>query len=129
MKLLALVLSFALLAGCAYSASSHLIVGQVRPAIQPSQVKIYTTQPERYEEIAIVDASSQGSFSFTEQSRLDAALKLIKEEAAMLGANGLLLGQVNNEAVLAPITHQDGMVTYATGTYKRLKARAIYVRP
>jgi type IV pilus biogenesis protein CpaD/CtpE len=76
------------LAGCA---TSHVMVGNARPAISPDQVKIYLHPPEKYEEIAILDTSSQGSFSFTQQGKMDVVVERLKAEAAKLGANGILL--------------------------------------
>ena len=77
-----------LLAGCA---TSHMIVGTPRPPISPSQVKIYLHPPARFDEIAILDASSKNSFSFSDQGKMDVVVERLKEEAAKLGANGILL--------------------------------------
>jgi hypothetical protein len=79
-----------LLVGCA--ASSHVLVGTARPPISPDQVKIYLHPPAKYEEIAIIDASSKNSGAFTDQGKMDKAIARLKEEAAKLGANGILLG-------------------------------------
>jgi len=89
-------LSFALL-GCA--AQSHIIVGKVRPPISPDQVKIYLAPPRAYEQIAVVDASSQGSVAFTQQQKMDKAIQRLKEEAARVGANGILLQGSGSQAV------------------------------
>ena len=78
----------ALLAGCA---SSHVMVGNARPPILPSEVHIYLHPPARYEEIAILDSSSRHSFAFTSQGKMDVVIERLKEEAAKLGANGILL--------------------------------------
>ena len=78
----------ALLAGCA---TSHVMVGTPRAPISPSEVKVYLHPPERYDEIAILDTSSQGSFSFTQQGKMDVVVERLKAEAAKLGANGILL--------------------------------------
>jgi hypothetical protein len=87
---LAVVLTAAsLLAACANT--SHVITGRPRPAIDPSQVTIYSTAPAKYEEIAVIDASSQMSFAFGDQNKMDAVLGRLKKEAAALGANGVLL--------------------------------------
>jgi len=86
-----------LLAGCA--AQSHVIVGKVRPPISPDQVKIYLQPPKAYEQIAIIDASSQGSAAFTQQQKMDKAMQRLKEEAASLGANGILLQGTGSQAV------------------------------
>lgn len=84
------VLSAALLlAGCA--TSSHIVVGTTRAPISPEQVKVYLHPPEKYEEVAVVDASSRQSFSPGDQAKTDKVIARLKEEAAKLGANGLLL--------------------------------------
>jgi hypothetical protein len=78
-----------LLAACANT--SHVITGKPRAAIDPAQVTLYTTAPEQYEEIAVIDASSQMSFAFGDQNKMDAVISRLKKEAASLGANGVLL--------------------------------------
>src|SRR6202521_3430636 len=90
-----LVASFlVVLAGCA---TSHVMVGNARPAISPSQVRIYLHPPENYDEIAILDTSSQGSFSFTQQGKMDVVVERLKAEAAKLGANGILLQSTGDQ--------------------------------
>jgi hypothetical protein len=90
----AAVMLSALLAGCA---SSHILMGQKRPAIPVDQVKLYFKPPAKYEEIAIIEASSQGAFAFTNQSKMNAAIGRLKGEAAKLGANGVLLQGTGSE--------------------------------
>jgi hypothetical protein len=95
-KSLALVLGALLLAACA---SSHVMIGKARPPISPDQVQIYTRAPTvPYEEIARLNTSSQGSFSFTAQGKTDAVLERLKKEAAKLGANGVLLEGIGDQA-------------------------------
>jgi hypothetical protein len=93
----ACVLVFLALGGCV---TSHVIVGKVRPAISPSQVQLYLHPPSgKYEEIAILDTSSKHSLSFTAQGKTDAVVDRLKSEAAKLGANGILLNNVGDQAV------------------------------
>lgn len=78
-----------LLSACA---SSHVMIGKARPPITPDSVQIYMQPPAgKYEQIAILNTSSAGSFSFTAQSRTDSVIKRLKEQAARLGANGVIL--------------------------------------
>jgi hypothetical protein len=85
-----------LLAACT---TSHVMIGKARPPISPEQVVVYTRPPEMpYTEIARIDTSSQGSFSFTAQGKTDAVIKRLKEEAAKLGANGVLLEGIGDQA-------------------------------
>ena len=87
---LAATLTALLLAGCA---TSHVMLGKARAPISPDQVQIYDGPPPGpYQEIARLDTSSQGSFSFTAQAKTDAVIKRLKIEAAKLGANGVILG-------------------------------------
>jgi hypothetical protein len=63
-----------------------------RAALSPDQVQIYDHPPPGpYEEIARLETSSQGSFSFTAQAKTDAIIRRLKTEAAKLGANGVVL--------------------------------------
>jgi hypothetical protein len=78
-----------LFVGCA--ASSNVLVGTARPPISPDQVKIYLHPPAKYEEVAIIDASSRGSPAFTDQQKMNKAIARLKDQAAKLGANGILL--------------------------------------
>lgn len=77
----------ALLAACA---SSHTLIGSPRPAIDPAQVRFYYDPPEApFEEIALLDVSS-GAFTYGEQNKSDAIRRRLREEAAKLGANGVI---------------------------------------
>ena len=92
---MSVVMVVVLLAACA---TSHVMVGKARPPISPDEVRIYQRPPEGpYEEIARLDTSSQGSFSFTAQSKTDAVIKRLKNEAAKLGANGVLLEGIGDQ--------------------------------
>jgi hypothetical protein len=83
------------LLGC--STSSHVMIGSAHPPISPESVRIYLQPPEKYEQIATLDASSQGSFAVTSQQNMDKAIARLKEEAAKLGANGVLLQGVQDQ--------------------------------
>lgn len=86
---MSIAILLALVCACA---TSHVMIGKARPAISPEEVRIYDRPPQTaYEEIARLDTSSQGSFSFTAQRKTDAVIKRLKIEAAKLGANGVLL--------------------------------------
>jgi len=84
-----------MLLGC--STSSHVMIGTAHPPISPESVRIYLQPPEKYHEIASLDASSQGSFAITSQQNMDKAIARLKEEAAKLGANGVLLQGVQDQ--------------------------------
>jgi len=91
------VMAVVMLSGCA--ASSHVLVGTARAPIPPEEVKIYLQPPARYEEIATIEASSRGTPVFTDQRKMDRVIARLKNEAAKLGANGVLLeGTSDREA-------------------------------
>jgi hypothetical protein len=92
----ALTLFLLTLYGCA---TSHVMIGQARPPISPAQVQIYFHPPAgKYDEIAMLDTSSKGGFGFTAQGKTDIVLNRLKEEAAKLGANGVLLQGVGDQS-------------------------------
>jgi len=53
----------------------------------------------RYEEIAILESSSRDSWTFTAQGKADKVIERMKDEAAKLGANGILLQGVGDQQV------------------------------
>jgi uncharacterized protein YbjQ (UPF0145 family) len=75
--------------------------------------------PRLFEKIATIDASSQGSLTFTQQ-KMDKAIQRLKEEAAKVGANGVLpqgsgsqsVGSVGSDFGTATAT---GHSAYGTG--------------
>jgi hypothetical protein len=96
-RLLFFVMGVLCLAGC--STTSHVMIGKARPPIPPDSVQIYARPPgPHYEEIAQLDASSQGSFSFTAQAKTDAVITRLKAEAAKLGANGVILQAIGDQS-------------------------------
>jgi hypothetical protein len=98
-------LAISALTGC----TSHIMIGEARPAIPPNQVHVYIHPPEgRFEEIAVLDTSSRGSFSFTEQGKTDTVIERLKAEAAKMGANGILIRSVGDKS--------EGSVGFGGGT-------------
>lgn len=82
--------------GAACSTSSHVLIGTARPPIAPESVRVYRQPPPKYEEIATINATSQGSLALTSQQNMDKAMERLKVEAAKLGANGVLLQNVHD---------------------------------
>lgn len=91
----ALFLGALWLAAC--STSSHVIVGKQRPPISPESVRVYMQPPPKFETIASISATSQASLAMTSQGNMDVAIGRMKEEAAKLGANGVLLQGVSDQ--------------------------------
>ena len=134
---IALSLALGFLTGC--STSSHVTVGQTRPAVSPQSVKVYLRPPAKFEEIALLDTNSLWSFRFSQQGHMDSAMARIKAEAAKLGANGVLLQGVGTEYVGSVATTSGTAYGTATGAFgtsttfagstpiKAAKGVAIYV--
>ena len=128
-------------AAAACSTSSHVLVGTARPPISAESVRVYHQPPPKYEEIATVSATSQGSLALTSQQNMDKAVQRLREEAARLGANGVLLQGVQ-DVQSGSIGAGGGGASYgpssATGvgvggafaiTSKAVQGIAIYVPP
>ena len=131
------------LTGCTIVDGSSIVTGIERDPIPTDQVRIYRVAPENYDEIAIVSASSGHDFK-SSSALLDSTIQRLKEEAAKVGANGVLLSVIDERD--APITStsdgtarasgSDGSSVYASGnsvsvnrgeTYTRMRGLAIYV--
>lgn len=89
MKKTLLLILAAALAGCA--TGTHIVTGTTHPKLKPDQVKIYQVAPAKFEIVGIVNSTTPGM----RQSNMDDALNVLKEQAAGIGANGILLGGVN----------------------------------
>jgi hypothetical protein len=75
------------LGGC--STGSVTVTGTPRDPISASEVRVYADPPADFDVIALLE-SAPGS-GWTDQSRQDKAVADLKEKAAKLGANGILL--------------------------------------
>lgn len=92
------ILAVILLGGCTLTRGSYVLVGTAHPPTTAAQVRLYTTLPPMYEKIAFVSADSRNDFA-SEQNLSDHAIERLKEEAAKVGANGLLLNGIGNYQV------------------------------
>jgi|SRR5580658_8007722 hypothetical protein len=118
-------------------ASSHVLVGTPRAPIPADQVKIYLNPPAQYEQIALLNTSSRGSFALTAQGKTDKVIARLKDEAARLGANGILLQGVGDRqsgsvgtGFGAASGHVGIGVGTSVGTYQKTgNGVAIYVPP
>jgi len=111
---------------------SHIIVGDTREPIDPSNVEIYLDYPEQYEKIALIDAGSNFAFKdpvilFDWQSKMDKATERLKIEAAKLGANGILIINTDNKIYQSTSSDGGGGSSSSSYTEKFVKAIAIYV--
>jgi hypothetical protein len=75
-----------------------VLVGTVHPPLPPADVQILLEPPTRpYEPIAVLTASSKYGFAFSAQRKDDIVMQRLKEQAARLGANGVLLEEIAND--------------------------------
>ena len=76
--------------------SSILVTGERRPAINPTEVKVYIEPPAQYETIGIVE--SYDIMGEDRQPALDYTTNALKSRAAEVGANGVLLTNTENQS-------------------------------
>jgi hypothetical protein len=84
-----------LICGCS---TRPIIVGQVRPPINPQAVRVYREPPRHFERIAIIDSPAGTSWIFPDQPSMDLGISRLRDQAATLGANGILLQRVYDVA-------------------------------
>jgi hypothetical protein len=138
--LFALITLFAaLLAACA--TDSVVVVGATRAPITSADVKIYSKPPPVFEEVAILNASSNSMFTTGGQATVDKVIHGLKEQAAKLGANGVILEGFSDQATGSVGTGVGGTsvsgnsassagVGGSLGIYTKTgHGRAIYVPP
>ena len=118
---------------------SHVMLGTARSSrVPPSQVAVYLepiAQP--YDEIAVLRASSKYSWSLTTTAKGNVVIARLQEEAAKLGANGILLQEMSSGASasittgLAPDVTRDhatlGVGLDASGFFSARVGRAIAI--
>ncbi len=77
---------------CSCLSGSVVITGEERPPTDPTHVKIYFSKPDKAESIGLVRSS--GDAGFAHQQDYDNAINELKEQAARIGANGIVLNQI-----------------------------------
>jgi uncharacterized protein YbjQ (UPF0145 family) len=109
-----MILFVTILFSCA--TGSTIITGEVRPAIDPTEVKIYLDQPSQYETIGLIEASSD--VELTRQAAQDRVINELRSRAAKIGANGVLLVNTGN------VTNNSGGF-YSGGFFYSTKSETI----
>ena len=127
-----IILSLALIIFGCYPVS-HMIVGDKREPISPSEVKIYLDFPEEYEAIALIEASSEFAFkdpsiNITWQRKSDKIIERLKLEASNLGANGVVIKNTENKNKQNVHYSKEGETTVTNTHYKVVTATGIYVK-
>jgi hypothetical protein len=88
---LRILAGIAVLALAACASDTIVLTGSARPPISPADVRIYSHPPEVFQEIAILDTSKSSAFTTGGQKTVDKVIEGLKEQAAKLGANGIIL--------------------------------------
>ena len=123
MKVFLMVFLVFLLFNCA--SGSTIVTGDVRPPINPADVKIYLDPPSHYETIGIVEAVSE--IGFTRQAAQDRVIKELKAHAAKIGANGVLLTSTGSQSGGSTGFYSNGFF-YSSASQEIIgQGRAIYV--
>ena len=127
-----IILSLALIIFGCYPVS-HMIVGDKRGPISPSEVKIYLDFPEEYETIALIEASSEFAFkdpsiNITWQSKSDKIIERLKIEASNLGANGVVIKNTENKNKQDVSYDEEGKTIVTNTHYKVGTATAIFIK-
>ena len=88
-----LLLSFVILVLTGCSSSSYILTGEQRAPTTPDKVQVYfpSKTPAHYKVIAEITAKKMRAFR-SDQDATNSAIEMLKEQAAQLGANGLILG-------------------------------------
>lgn len=117
-----LLLSGAFIATACVSTNASLIDPSVKLARTcPSAIKLYTT-PDRvgqpYREVAILNAKGESNWSDE-----DDMIQSMRDKAAEVGANGIILSGIDEPSALTKVIGQ----VAKTGSQRKGKALAIYV--
>lgn len=125
-----------MLAGC--DTGTHILTGKTRPPLKPEDVILYQVPPDKFEYVGIVNSHSSGK----KQRNMDAAVRSLKIHAAKIGANGILIGDVEPGRevkgtgfgsaagfVNSGTAYGVGSSFSATSSGIYLSGRAIYLQP
>ena len=124
LKIVAVILtSIVFLFGCA--TGSTIITGEVRPSIDSSEVRLFLDPPAQFETIGLIEASSDVEFS--RQAAQDRVINELRNRAARIGANGILLIGTGTQAGDTVGFVSGGVFFTSTGSRITGHGRAIYV--
>ncbi|MDM0085112.1 hypothetical protein QTI17_31455 [Variovorax sp. J31P179] len=81
------------LAACGVTHETSVLVGTPRTPTTSEQVRLYTSPPKKYTDIALICSDAAYDYMDT-QAWLETAVFNAKTEAAKIGANGILLNRL-----------------------------------
>lgn len=124
MKAFLYSLAVLLLTGCVATNATMLNPAPTtRPAVLPTQVRIYRTAaqvPGKYDEIALLN--STGESNWTNEQKMMESMRI---KAGKLGANGVILDDIKEAGSGAKVA----AAIFGTGTQRKGRAVAIFVYP
>ena len=123
MQRITLLITSLMLISCA--SGTAIVTGTTRTAINPDKVKLYVQPPAEYEVVAIVKASSDAGW--TAQGSQDYAVQELKNQAAQLGANGVLLGATGTKTSTVVGGYGTGTMYAIPVEAEVVSGQAIYV--
>jgi hypothetical protein len=125
-RVLLLIATLGFAGGCASEVVPSPAGG--RKPTQPSEVKVYQSQPHKYELLGTVEVPVGGDVRWDEHGDATPGFEKLRAEAASHGANGLLLSVEGNTAVVtAGYKGTFYQVPVRMGQPSTAMARAIYV--
>jgi uncharacterized protein YbjQ (UPF0145 family) len=75
-------------AGCSSTRITHIMTGTARGAVDSDNVKVYSSMPNGAQSIALISVTDP---KHHDQDGMDSALHRLKDEAASMGANGVVI--------------------------------------
>jgi hypothetical protein len=107
------VVGLALFSGCALPDNSAVARAPRRLPVDTSQVQVYAQAPARYQEVGVVSVDARRAT--TREGKLtEETVRQLKKAAGNLGANGLLLSELN--------VHYVGSIGASFGTANALES-------
>lgn len=119
------------LVGCANGPNSPKVVGEPRAAIDKQEVRIYDKMPRGAEEIAHLRTTFALAARTTEEQKLAYAIGRLQSQAANLGANVIVITDVERVAsgagaVVRGITTDANAQAIQANPYIKVTATAYY---
>lgn len=111
-----------MLVGCVTTNVIPLAGNNVHPALQPSDVDVFVAEndiPFPYEKVAFI--SAEGSSTWTNEKEM---VEAAKKEAAKLGANGIVIGQILEPSAGAKVA---GAI-FGVSAERKGRLLAVYVK-
>ena len=123
-KTIVIIMLFCMiLLGCA--TGSTIIIGETRPPIDRNDVRIFIDPPSLFETIGLIEATSNVEFS--RQAAQDRVINELRNRAAKIGANGVLLIGTGAQTGDTVGFVSSGVFFASTGSRITGHGRAIYV--